>query len=182
MRRKVLAGLALALDVFLAYVASRPDAYRVERSRAIDAPPEAVFALVADLRAWRPWSPWEKLDPDMTRAYSPDAAGLGAWYAWSGNAQVGRGKMTVVESEPGRRLAFRLEFMEPFESTARTTFAFAPEGGGTKVTWSMDGTNDFLAKTMGVFMDFEAMIGADYERGLAALQTVAEAAHAEGAP
>ena len=40
----------------------------------------------------------------------------------------------------------------------------------------MTGTNGFLEKAFGVFMDMDAMVGADFERGLKSLDEVSQAA------
>ena len=45
----------------------------------------------------------------------------------------------------------------------------------------MDSNNNFGAKIASVFMDMEAMIGANYDKGLAALKDVSEAAEKERA-
>ncbi len=59
-----IAGLiVLALILFLAYAASKPDAFRVERSLTIADPAETIFPLINDLNAWDAWSPWAKKDP-----------------------------------------------------------------------------------------------------------------------
>jgi two-component sensor histidine kinase len=69
---------------------------------------------------------------------------------------------------------FRLEFFKPFAATNSAEFAFAPEGGGTRVTWTMQGRNNFIGKAMGLVFDFDKMIGADFEAGLAGIQTIVE--------
>jgi hypothetical protein len=38
----------------------------------------------------------------------------------------------------------------------------------------MDGPNPYLSKVIGIFMDMEKMIGADFEQGLANLKAVSE--------
>jgi len=40
----------------------------------------------------------------------------------------------------------------------------------------MAGNNNFMAKTIGLFMDMDAMIGGQFEKGLAAMKSVAESA------
>ena len=59
--------------------------------------------------------------------------------AWSGNDQVGEGRMTILESRPPELIRIKLEFKRPFESTCTTEFTFKPEGNQTAVTWTMDG-------------------------------------------
>jgi len=176
--KRILLVLAAAIVLFLGYAATRPDTFHVERSASIAAPPAAIYAHVVDFRRWQAWSPWEKLDPAMKRELGGPETGVGATYAWEGNSDVGKGKMTITAAEPPSKLAVRLEFLEPFASTSVATFALAPEGEGTRVTWSMDGDQNFLAKVMCIFMDMDKLIGGDFEKGLASLKQVSEAAPA----
>jgi len=44
-----------------------------------------------------------------------------------GQRQVGQGRMTITESQPSERVALKLEFIKPFQSTNVTTFVLAPE-------------------------------------------------------
>jgi hypothetical protein len=40
----------------------------------------------------------------------------------------------------------------------------------------MSGQNNFMAKAFHLFVDFDKMVGGDFEKGLAQLKSVAEAA------
>jgi hypothetical protein len=60
------------------------------------------------------------------------------------------------------------------ESTATCTLTVAGTPTGSSVTWSMDGNHNFIGKAFGMFMDMDNMLGADLEKGLAQLKTVAE--------
>jgi uncharacterized protein YndB with AHSA1/START domain len=175
MLKKIAIVLAVLVVALVAFVASRPSAYHVERSNVIAAPPETVFGFVVDLREWEKWSPWEKLDPQMKKTIDGPMRDVGMKYSWEGNAEAGKGTMTLVRVDPPRALDIRLDFEEPMSAQAETGFTFAPEGDGTRVTWSMEGYNGFLGKAFGLVMDMEATIGAEYEKGLAALQELSEA-------
>ncbi|MCD6023725.1 MAG: hypothetical protein K0Q91_641 [Fibrobacteria bacterium] len=177
MLKKILIGLGIVIVVFLIVVALQPADFKVERSATLDAPPEAVFAQVNDFRNWTNWSPWEKMEEseaDLKKTYGPTTAGVGATYAWEGK-KTGAGSMTITESRPVQRIEIRLEFIKPFKATNPTTFAFAPADGGTNVTWTMQGHNNFIGKAMCLFMDMDKMVGGDFEKGLAALETAARA-------
>jgi hypothetical protein len=176
MLKKILLGLAGALAVLLVVIALQPATFHVERSVTIAAPNEAVRAQVDDFHAWSAWSPWEKLDPNMARSYDGPRSGVGAKYAWVGNNEVGEGRMTVEKSEPAE-VAIKIEFLKPFEATNTATFTFANTNAGTKTTWAMDGNNNFMSKAFHLVMDMDKMIGADFERGLAALKVAAESAN-----
>jgi len=176
MLRKVVLVLAVAVIGLLGVVATRPDRYHVERAVDVGAPAAAVFAEIDDLRAWNTWSPWEKRDPAMKKTFSATTAGVGARYTWEGNKEVGKGRMIITESRPGERVAQKLEFIEPFTSTADIAFALKAAGpSSTHVTWSMDGRNNFIGKAFSLLMDVDKMIGKDFETGLASLKQVVEA-------
>lgn len=175
MLKRILLSVAVLLAAFLAFVATRPATYRVVRKAGIAAPPAKVFAQVADFHRWPAWSPWARLDPAMKTTYGGSDAQVGATYAWSGNDKVGEGRMTLVEVQPPGHLSIRLEFLRPFASTSETAFDFAPAPSGTEATWVMVGHNNFMGKLFGVFMNLDALIGSDFERGLSQLKAVAEA-------
>jgi Polyketide cyclase / dehydrase and lipid transport len=176
MARKILIGVAAVILLLVLVILTRPATFHVERSITMAALPESAFAQVNDFRAWPAWSPWEKLDPQMKRTHEGSPAGVGAKYAWAGNDQVGEGRMTIEKSEKPSLVRIKLEFLKPWEATSATTFTFVPAPQGSKVTWAMDGENNFMAKAASLFMDMDKMIGADFERGLAAMKTAAEAA------
>lgn len=176
MLKKILIGVAAVLLLFVIVVATRPADFRVERSITIAAPPAVVFGQVNDFHAWAAWSPWEKLDPGMKRTYTGPPSGTGATYEWQGNDDVGEGRMTIEKSTPPSTVGIKLEFIKPFAATNVTTFTFAEQGPGTKVTWAMEGTNNFFAKAFGLFMDMDKLVGADFERGLASMKAISEAA------
>ena len=182
MRKKILiavAVLAVIVAVFAGVVAMQPSEYRVVRSATIDGSPEEVFDLVNDFHAWEAWSPWSKLDPAATSEFTGPSSGKGASFKWSGNDDIGEGVMTITDSQPHDLIRLDLEFIRPFPGQCVTEFAFKPEGEQTEVTWSMSGENDFFSKAVCMFMDMDAMLGANFEEGLANMNKVAKAAKSE---
>ena len=59
----------------------QPSSYRVARSLAITAPPDAVFPHMNDLKKWEAWNPWGKADPNMKLTYGGPASGVGAGFS-----------------------------------------------------------------------------------------------------
>jgi hypothetical protein len=176
MIKKALIVIVAIVFVFLVIVALQPADYRVVRSAAISAPPEAVFEQVNDFHKWEAWSPWEKLDPAMKRTFDGPPSGTGASYSWTGNSKVGEGRMALAESHPSDLIRIKLDFIKPFASTADTEFTFKPSGPQTTVTWSMAGRKSFISKAFCLLMSMDKMIGGDFERGLAGLKSVSEVA------
>lgn len=157
----------------LAYAATKPDTFRLQRSITVNAPPQAVHALIEDYRNWTAWSPWEKKDPNLKRTYGEPSRGEGATYAWEGDKNVGKGSMTMTDVTPSR-IALDLDFERPFEAHNKVVFALDSKGLTTDVTWSMEGPTPFFAKVIHVFIDMDKMVGKDFEAGLAAMKSAAE--------
>lgn len=175
MLKKILVAVVIAVAVLALVIATRPAEYKVERSVSVSAPAAIAYAQVADFHGWEAWSPWGKLDPGMKVDFGGPASGTGAAYHWTGNDKVGEGRMTITGAKPGSEIVIRLEFLKPMEDVATTTFSFAPDGAGTKVSWAMTGKLGFIGKAMCMVKSMDAMIGPDFEKGLAALKGVAEA-------
>ncbi len=176
--KKILIGVAavlgLAMVGLVGAVALQPDKMHVERSVVIDAAPQDVWSVVADYKRFADWSPWQELDPQMHVETSEPSTGVGASHFWKGNSDVGTGRMTITEAEPNVRMVERLEFMEPFADVSTATFTLAPDGDRTKVTWAMDGDQAFMEKGMWMLVDMDAMLGADFQKGMDKLKAVVE--------
>jgi hypothetical protein len=175
MLKKILVGLVALVFAFVVVVALQPADYRVVRNATISGPTSGPFAHVNDFHKWEAWSPWAKIDPTMKQTYEGPSSGAGAIYTWSGNSEVGEGRMTLLESRPGELVKIKLDFIKPFASTADTEFSFKPEGGQTVVTWSMSGEKNFMSKAFCMFVSMDKMVGGDFEQGLAQLKSVVEA-------
>jgi uncharacterized protein YndB with AHSA1/START domain len=169
----ILIVIAVAIAAVLAYAATKPDTFAIRRSAAMAAPPERIFPMIDDLRAQSAWSPFEK-DPNMKRTHSGPARGKGAVYAWDGNRQVGAGRIAITESVAPSKVVLLLEMMRPFAAQNTVEFTLAPLGGGTNVTWSMQGRQPYMAKLFGLFVNCDKMVGAQFEEGLAKLKTLVE--------
>ena len=166
--------LGAAVSVILALALTKPAAFSVTRTIAIEASPEKILPLVVDFRNWAQWSPWEKLDPAMKKTYGGPATGVGHTYAWEGNKDVGSGRMEITEVVPSSKVLLTLDFLAPFEAHNMTEIAFVSKGDQTDVTWNMYGPNTFMTKVMQVFMSMDRMVGKDFESGLAAMKVAAE--------
>ena len=98
-----------------------------ERRAVIDAPPAAVWAVLADLGALADWAAF------VDHVWLPDGGvvGLGA----RRRVQIGRRALLerVTTWEPDRALAYDVELPAPFVGAARTTWRLSPERGATLV-------------------------------------------------
>jgi Polyketide cyclase / dehydrase and lipid transport len=165
---------AVAIAATLAYAATRPDTFRIQRSASIKALPENIFPMINDLRTFNTWNPFLKLDPATKLTYSGPASGNGAAHAWEGNSQVGKGRVEITDATPSSKIAIKLDIMKPMQAQNQVEFTLVPQGDATTVTWMMQGGQPLLAKVMSIFIDCDKMVGAAFEQGLADLKTLAE--------
>ena len=70
----------------------------------------------------------------------------------------------------------KLEFFKPFAAINTAEFTFQSNGNQTMVTCNMFGEKKFIAKAMHLFTDMDQMIGDQFEKGLARMKSLAEAA------
>lgn len=146
--------------------------FTVKRSITMNATPDKVFELIADPRAWKKWAVWNQRDPSMAITYSGPPAGKGAVWEWKSKSE-GDGRMSFTAAEPGKRLAYEL-YLPDFGTTSQGDLVLSTDGGGTRVTWTMNGDmgKSPVARWMTLFMD--SMVGKDFDAGLAKLKSVAE--------
>ena len=78
MLKSIALMVVAAVILLLAFAATRPDSFSVQRSITVQAAPEKVLPLLTDFHRWPEWSPWEKLDPTMKRTHSGATSGVGA--------------------------------------------------------------------------------------------------------
>jgi uncharacterized protein YndB with AHSA1/START domain len=166
--------LAVAIAAILILASTKPDTFSIERSAVINAPAERIFSVLNDFHQWGGWSPWENKDPDMKRTYGGPERGRGAVYGWEGDKNVGTGRMEILEANTPSKLVIKLDFFKPFEAHNTAEFTMLPQGNATNVHWVMHGPATFMSKVMTVFVNFDKMVGKDFEQGLANLKKLTE--------
>ena len=171
--QNIVIGIAVLIAALLAYAATRPNSFRLERTKLIKAPPEKVFALINDFHRWGAWSPWDKIDADLKRTYSGSTAGVGAAYGWEGK-KTGVGHMEIIESVPASLVKIKLDFFKPFEAHNTAEFSLHTQGDSTEVTWAMYGPSTYVSKVVGIFFSMDKMVGKDFEAGLEHMKATAE--------
>lgn len=181
MLKKILIAFATVVGLVLAIGLVLPSKYRVERSTSVQAPPEAVYRHVANLRRWQEWAPWDaKRDPISVWLYSGPEEGKGARRIWGGK-DVGTGSLSLMEADPKTGVAYNVVTVAgPYLAHGR--FSFAPEGSGTRVTWVDEGDLGGNPLMHYLVPLVRSRLGADMEEGLARLAKVAHEHSLPGAP
>jgi hypothetical protein len=174
----MLTTVAIAIGVLIAalllFASTKPGSFRVERSTAVQAPPERIFPLINDFHNWAGWSPFEKLDPAMKKTFTGAPNGRGAVYQWAGSGKAGEGRMEITDARAASQVTIDLRFLKPFPGHNTAEFTLAPQGSATNVTWAVFGPMTFMGKLMCVFVSMDKMLGKDFAEGLANLKTISE--------
>ncbi len=172
---KILKWILGIIALLLALGFLMPGTTHIERAIDINAPVVDVFNQVNELKNWSNWSPWAKLDPNTVWKYSePSSAGLGAYYTWaSEQSNVGKGKITILESKPNELVRNRMEFTGQGEAISHFILT-AKDTASTKLVWTFESDNGLnpFRRWMSLFMD--KMLGPDYEKGLANIKAYCE--------
>jgi uncharacterized protein YndB with AHSA1/START domain len=171
---KILIAVVVMVAIVLAIAAMRPNAFQVQRSVIIQAPPGKVYSLIDDFHEWPKWAPQDRDDSSMRRTYSGADRGVGAASQWQGKGSTGEGQMRITESVPLTRVVVQTDFIKPFAAHNVNEFALEKEGDSTRVTWTMRGTNLYLMKLMSLFTNMERLMGKHFEAGLENLKDCAQ--------
>lgn len=113
----------------------------VSYSETIDATPEQVWAVLADVTRLPDWAYTAGRYPHTVEGKygSEQTEGVGTmWVGVSADGQTATQKVTVWE--PPQTLAYELDSVEnaPLEMSQVNTFELEPAGDATKVTWNVD--------------------------------------------
>jgi hypothetical protein len=174
MLKKILIAFAALVALVLGLGMVLPSTYRVERSTTIQAPSEAVYAFVANLRRWQDWAPWNATKyPGSQWRFGGPEVGAGAVHSWSGE-DVGKGTLSLTEADPRTGVAYAMS-LEHGRYVMHGRISFAPAESGTRVTWVDEG--DLGGNPLMHYLRFllEARLGGDMEEGLAHLKKQVEA-------
>lgn len=164
--------LLVAIIAVTIYVAVQPNQYEFNRSRIIKAPAALLYSKVNNYEKWPEFSPWLEQEPDATLTYGNKTIGLDANYSWNGEI-LGEGNMKTVAIEPNKSITQNINFVKPFESSSKINWTFEATPEGTKVTWAMNGKQDFMTKAYTAYSGaIEKTTGPDFERGLFKLDSI----------
>jgi len=148
----------------------------VERSVIIAKPKSEVFDYLRMLRNQNDYSVWNKMDPKSKKWYKGTDGTVGFISAWdSKNDDVGAGEQEIMRITSESRIDLEVRFKRPFESVGKAHFELkGAENNGTEVTWSFDSHSPYPFNIMLLFMDMDAMLGKDLEKGLENAKTILE--------
>ncbi len=150
--------------------------YAVEKQIEINKTKQVVYDYVVLLTNQNNYSKWATSDPAMEKTFRGVDGTVGFVSAWKSDVKnVGAGEQEITKIDPGKRIDYELRFKEPMEDTnlAHLTLDSISENK-TIVKWGFDGVMVYPTNIMLLFLDFDKLIGGDFEFGLNKLKSILE--------
>jgi uncharacterized protein YndB with AHSA1/START domain len=171
---KILLAVCVSIIGILAFAATKPDTFSIQRSITINAPPERVFALVDDFHQWPLWAPQDQEDATMRRSYGTQSSGVGAVSQWKSDGKAGAGEMAITAAIPNSRIDVTVDWIKPFKVRNTQEFEITRDGQYVRDTWNAKGSNLYMMKIIEVFVGVDGLMGKHFDRGLKNLKAAAE--------
>lgn len=173
---KIVIFLAVILVGVLVYAAILPSQMFVEREIQISASPDVIFPYINNSKKANDWMPWKDSDTQMTMTYSGPDDGVGSKSTWQSQGQMGTGEALVVESVHNQQVKTKLTYVKPFTMEQLAEISLTPvDSKATRVKWNVRGEKSYMFRLIGIFLNCDKMIGAEFEKGLNNLKTKIEA-------
>ena len=175
MLKKVMISLTILILLILGIASTKESKFQYERSGIIHASKEKIFPYLSQFKLGSLWSPYEKVDLKMSKKYSEKDGIVGSTMEFSGNSDVGTGKLEILKLIPNEFVEIKLTMTKPFnaENIIQYKLTTAPEG--TIFNWSMSGDGGFLGKVITIFINCEKMVGDQFNSGITNLKQIIEA-------
>ncbi|CAN5652437.1 SRPBCC family protein [soil metagenome] len=139
---------------------------RITGRAQLSAPPERVFASLADPSEWLKWFPKVK-----TIGWTKGTGGLGSEREVRLGGGLGVYRERFIAWEPARRFSFTMyETSSLFVTHLAEDFRLSSEGTGTQVDWVMAGKLTVLGHIAWPVM--RALMSSFFRRGTRKLETV----------
>lgn len=171
--KSILIALAVILVIAGVGIYFLPNHYEVTNTIEINKPASVVYSQIADFGKWNAWDPWKEMDPESKGTLEGEPGTIGHKMSWQGK-KTGEGNMTIAYFQPNSSLNIDLEFIKPFNASAKTMWILEENNGVTKVSWSTRGGLKFpFGRLYGLTVD--KMLGGQQQHGLDKLKAVCEA-------
>ena len=150
--------------------------FEVRRSVEIQREQSDVFEYLRLLENHENFTVWSQMDPNIKQSYSGPEGNIGSVYTWESNDEnVGEGEQEIIELEEIESIGYELRFKKPMESIAKAHFLLNETSStSTKVEWVFAGDMSWPWNITLLFMDMDAELGPDLEKGLINLKNTLE--------
>lgn len=127
------------------YVATKDGDFEVQSSKVVNAPATLLYEEVLELSNWQNWEAWSSIE-GMELETGAKSSGEGAKLSWTAN-ELRDGSITTVAAIPYQSITQEIILETSVgRAEAMLTWKFEPSDGGTLLSWSLKGSQDFKEK------------------------------------
>jgi effector-binding domain-containing protein len=138
--------LLLAVVGISVYIATQNGEYTIKRSTFINVPKEIVFNYVNDYRNWDQWLDLEASPADVKFTFPETTIGQGGSFTWKNGNEVGKIQSLFVKENDSIAQKITIN-----ETTSTSSLTLKDSIGGTKLSWTVQGSADFTTKIKAAF-------------------------------
>lgn len=170
---EILISFAIVAVLFVLVGVFLPSSRSLSESVETNRKPTIVFDTLNSFRRFDDWNPLVLRDRSMKLALEGPESGVGATLKYTSD-NMGSGSYKIVESEPGKKVAYAIENEEP-GNNKRSEFALKRVGrGGRNVeitqTYSVDYGWNIIGRYSGLYV--KSNVGEDVKLGLTRLSNM----------
>jgi Polyketide cyclase / dehydrase and lipid transport len=149
-----------------------PVSQKIKKSVAINAPAAKIYKELMMLENFNRISVWGAQDSTLQYTLSGTDGTIGATSFWKGSPEIsGEGTIAITALEPARKIAHAISFTTPKKGTATSEFILTEtDKDKTTVDWNFTIATPRPWNIFNLFYSAEKQMGADFEKGLAALK------------
>lgn len=165
-------ALIFAISFFL------PNEWHVDESIVIKGDKEAIYAEIANLKAWQEWAAWnQKSDPTAVYTFEGPELGVGAHQFWEGK-KVKKGNLLITKADPSYGIEYDLFFGDSTNAN-KGKIIFEENEEGVKLRWIDDGAVEGFPLVRYMVPYINKMVSEDFKKGLENLKLRIESPKAE---
>ncbi|RPE77119.1 SRPBCC family protein [Vulcaniibacterium tengchongense] len=172
---EILISLAIVAALFVIVGVMLPASRHLEHSAETNRKLTIVYDTLNSFRRFKDWNPLVLRDPRVQIKLSGPESGVGARLDYESQERgIGTGSWEIVASEPGKRVAYKIESVEPGRNK-RSEFTFRPTGrGGRNIqitqTYDVDYGWNLIGRYAGLYVS--SNVGEDMKLGLGRLSNM----------
>ncbi len=153
-----------------------PTKQQIKRSITINTAPNKIYAALSKLENFNRISVWGQQDSLLQYSFAGTDGTVGATTTWKGNPEIsGEGKIEITELVSVTKIMHAINFTKPKKGNATSTFTlYQPDKDKTEVTWLFEVATPRPWNIFNLFFSLDKQMGADFEKGLAALKLIIE--------
>jgi hypothetical protein len=153
-----------------------PVQQKIKKSVTINAPAAKIYNELILLKNFNRISVWGAQDSTLEYILPSADGKVGATTSWKGSPEIsGEGSIKITALEPVRRVAHAITFSTPQKGTATSEFILTEtDKDKTIVAWNFNIATPRPWNIFNLFYSAEKQMGADFEKGLAALKLAME--------